>query len=320
MSDFLSRLVGRAMGRTPVVRPRLASLYEAGPAVSGAPESGFGEPRAPDDSPRLESTEETAADAPSPRRSRDEAPGADPEASAVPRRPGDADAAVAGPSVSERPRHDAPSRVAVRASKPAATEPPSDASRPSPTETPDPPEAGARSRRPARPTPAGRVTPQDVRESRPPRPVREGAGPPAETADRPEALAVPSPTRRAPAEGPTPRRPDATPAAPSVGNSDEVADRRLRPAVTAVPEGRAERAPAIDGDFRRAADRPATPRAETRKRATSPPAREPTIQVTIGRIEVRAVTPPAQPAKPKKPTAPRLSLDDYLRRRDEERR
>lgn len=45
----------------------------------------------------------------------------------------------------------------------------------------------------------------------------------------------------------------------------------------------------------------------------TPPA-EPTIQVTIGRIEVRAVTPGSRP-KSAASAAPRLSLEDYLRSR-----
>lgn len=46
----------------------------------------------------------------------------------------------------------------------------------------------------------------------------------------------------------------------------------------------------------------------------------PTIEIRIGRIEVRAVTAPvpAHPVKPSPPT-PRLSLDDYLRARSERR-
>jgi len=56
----------------------------------------------------------------------------------------------------------------------------------------------------------------------------------------------------------------------------------------------------------------------TRKRfeATSP-----TIQVTIGRVEVRAVTPPAQPPRViQRKAPPLLSLDQYLRERNEGKR
>jgi len=43
---------------------------------------------------------------------------------------------------------------------------------------------------------------------------------------------------------------------------------------------------------------------------------EPTIRVTIGRIEVRAVSPPAPPPRRTKQPAPKMSLDDYLRARN----
>ncbi|HEX7318192.1 MAG TPA: hypothetical protein VF297_30085 [Pyrinomonadaceae bacterium] len=41
----------------------------------------------------------------------------------------------------------------------------------------------------------------------------------------------------------------------------------------------------------------------------------PIIEVTIGRIEVRAVTPPAPPPTPqrRRQEPPKMSLDDYLR-------
>jgi hypothetical protein len=44
----------------------------------------------------------------------------------------------------------------------------------------------------------------------------------------------------------------------------------------------------------------------------------PTIQVKIGRIEVRRVNPPAPPParSPSKPTGPTLSLADYLQQRN----
>jgi hypothetical protein len=42
----------------------------------------------------------------------------------------------------------------------------------------------------------------------------------------------------------------------------------------------------------------------------------PTIRVTIGRIDVRAITPPAPPPRPKQARpGPTLSLDDYARQR-----
>lgn len=47
----------------------------------------------------------------------------------------------------------------------------------------------------------------------------------------------------------------------------------------------------------------------------------PTIQVTIGRVEVRAVTAPTEPARARERKAPPLlSLDQYLRQRNEGRR
>jgi hypothetical protein len=57
-----------------------------------------------------------------------------------------------------------------------------------------------------------------------------------------------------------------------------------------------------------------------RQATTMPEARaeagleSPTINVTIGRIEVRAVTPPTPPPKRSSPPAPTLSLNDYLKR------
>lgn len=65
------------------------------------------------------------------------------------------------------------------------------------------------------------------------------------------------------------------------------------------------------------------PRAADTPRTIEPAAAQagPQIHVSIGRIEVRAVTPP--PAPPSKPTpapTPRMSLDDYLRSQNGDRR
>jgi hypothetical protein len=40
------------------------------------------------------------------------------------------------------------------------------------------------------------------------------------------------------------------------------------------------------------------------------------IHVTIGRVEVRAIHPPAEPTPPRPPPKPTLSLDDYLKQRN----
>lgn len=45
-------------------------------------------------------------------------------------------------------------------------------------------------------------------------------------------------------------------------------------------------------------------------------ASEPTVRVTIGRIEVRATAPAPPPTPAARPTGPRLSLEEYLRRRN----
>ena len=63
---------------------------------------------------------------------------------------------------------------------------------------------------------------------------------------------------------------------------------------------------------------PPKTRAATRaeaKRRPEPPA--PIINVTIGRVEVRATTPTTSKAQTARPAGPKLSLDDYLRSRAE---
>jgi hypothetical protein len=59
---------------------------------------------------------------------------------------------------------------------------------------------------------------------------------------------------------------------------------------------------------------PANHTVPTAAREGSAQAPPPTIEVTIGRIEVRAVTPPEPPPRPRERQAPpKMSLDDYLR-------
>jgi hypothetical protein len=54
----------------------------------------------------------------------------------------------------------------------------------------------------------------------------------------------------------------------------------------------------------------------TRQSESAPPARSvPAVYVTIGRVEVRATAPSERAMRPAQPVAPRLTLDDYLRKR-----
>lgn len=56
-----------------------------------------------------------------------------------------------------------------------------------------------------------------------------------------------------------------------------------------------------------------------RRERTEPPVATP-VQISIGRVEVRAVTGRADRTPAKAPAVPRLSLDDYLRQRNGERK
>jgi hypothetical protein len=69
--------------------------------------------------------------------------------------------------------------------------------------------------------------------------------------------------------------------------------------------------------------RPADVQASTRdaRQAPTPPPSETrvpadlTVEITIGRVDVRAVTPPAAKARASRTSNPELSLEDYLQRR-----
>jgi hypothetical protein len=71
-------------------------------------------------------------------------------------------------------------------------------------------------------------------------------------------------------------------------------------------------------------DRPSEEAASLRTPSPGPPAAlavqqlagaQPTIRVTIGRVELRAVM-PQQPTRPAVAPSPKVSLDDYLRSRN----
>jgi len=139
----------------------------------------------------------------------------------------------------------------------------------------------------------------------------EVAAPPAHTAPV-EPGAVPA---RASEEQRSSRALAATPPA-QPARSEAVVERpagqRLEPRSQPAPEA---------GPPRRAAPHALPVAARTRTPNIETPAAEPSrINVTIGRIEVRAVSPPAPPPAPRQPAGPKISLEEYLRSFQGERR
>jgi hypothetical protein len=111
-------------------------------------------------------------------------------------------------------------------------------------------------------------------------------------------------------------------AAPEDGRPSERTDERRSPAdpppdpaqPVAPPRNRPDASPEARGAAPERSLRPAV--------VVERPAREnaPSVRITIGRVEVRAAAaPPPRPA-PARPRGPRLSLDEYVRLRDEGRR
>ena len=94
------------------------------------------------------------------------------------------------------------------------------------------------------------------------------------------------------------------PTAPTSEPTDKL-PAHLEPALPAPRAGRLE--PAL----------PAVPEAPVQSPAATP---EPVINVTIGRVEIRAAAVAPAPERKPRPEPPVLSLDDYLRRRQQERK
>jgi hypothetical protein len=83
------------------------------------------------------------------------------------------------------------------------------------------------------------------------------------------------------------------------------------PDVRAVTLARPATPPVVQPALRPAAIPPPVQPMPQRERSP-----EPTIHVTIGRIEVRATQASSGPSRPVRPNGPKLSLDDYLRSRN----
>jgi hypothetical protein len=110
---------------------------------------------------------------------------------------------------------------------------------------------------------------------------------------------------------PTARTPDASAGGARAGG--------VREATREAASARGPKPPARPRDSRAMQLKPMPPALSPRPgiaAESKPNAPAPTIQVTIGRIEVRASQPSTPPSNRPRAAAPQLSLEEYLRRRD----
>jgi hypothetical protein len=284
MSDFLSDLLDRAWGRAPVLQRRRPSRFEAHDGRDGqlsAPVNRISE----DPVAAVEAVPDVA-DAPGPLQR------TDPVAPRQRSRP-------AVSEVNERPEE--PTAALHR----LAPDPPSQVPAPEPRQVP-----GAA---PAEPPAARRVEAIERRVSRPR--ARAELAPETSRSDEPSAIdrATSTPAGQSPGARPG----SAGPLAVSADRDGQRDVQQGRPQDNSpgpppvrpeTPSGARWSEPTL---------RPATPLAHP---SHAPVARhappEPTIQVTIGRIEVRAVSAPSSPtARAGRVAAPKLNLEDYLKSR-----
>ena len=289
MSDFLTHLVQRALSPTAEVRPRFPSRFETAPSPVPFADADFAnEEKSPPRAPAQTATRFA------------EAPGnsAATTEQNIPRQaasPTQENLREANAPVAAAPRMGAtPSPSAARGESPVAVAiAPRDSTHERAGELP----RGTQSSSPQSASPPdlattlspekiSRAAPTANRISTPPNPARAEPGsilppspepPPHEAAARPAAFAPP------PAP-PRPRKP---------------------------LEIHATKSPAPRTAESAAARAPAPRVASTAPVAEAPG--PPPIHVTIGRLEIRATTPPAPP-RPAAPTPARMGLDDYLHR------
>jgi hypothetical protein len=302
MSDYLDSLLARSTNPQEMVQPRPMSLFEPLPGTAWlpaghlpAPEEGEGEPVSGDWTLGALETAQPA--------------GRHPPSAPL----------VTGPDVEQRYPGILPTRADLRAGPPAPQRPPALAMYRSDRTKAEPPriQPGPSLTQP-NPFPASgtRVQPESARMTEPGSP-RSGVG-----------QAVPATAATRAAGGDAPQVAVERVAQPALESAVEhtVLERIIRQA--APPDRFTESDRRVVAKAATAQPDPAVPlpvvaRPQVRpypepelSSAAEPAAKpEPTIQVTIGRIEVRA-TSAASPPRKQMPTAPMLSLEDYLRQRN----
>lgn len=288
MKDFLSQLVARSTAPALAVRPRLPSRFEAASEAAGI--TAF-----PSDSTQSAPSEPTASPA---RTSR--TPPLNGNRQQAPPTPAEPEASIASPSPQTTPpplKSLAPSRSAVSAAVPPAApavhsskqEAPSS---PSPSAAHKPSIANARQNSAATPPPKTPLFQPSFDSG------LQSPKSPAPDLVSEEA----SPTAAVSAAKPRPVFPTTLASeTPAVAASGLRSKSQISNLKSQIPRPAAR--PAI-------ATRPTPATPQTAPAAPAPPV----VQITIGRIELRAIVTPASPrAVP--PPAPKLGLDEYLRQR-----
>jgi hypothetical protein len=300
MSDFLGRLAARALGQVPPLGPRLASRFEQAPALSE---------EVVETAPVERTPEGRALTSPallSPRERREEERGSE----AVVDLDGQAgvQTALSATPPSPIPALSSVSSTALRAAVPErAPEPSALEGR----------HLNSLGLQPQVSEPRDLLSPEGATPSPRSVPPLSGLG----EADRPPSLGLtPQAIQMPPLQGGFLGTVVRTP----TEGIDEISS------LPALADPRGERIEETG------ARRPLVPRSALREESALPglavpsprapfaetgtaPAAEPVIRVTIGRIEVRAAAPAPPPAPAARPAGPRLSLEDYLRRRGEGR-
>jgi hypothetical protein len=294
MSAFLDHLVARSLelptaAAAPVVRPRLASRFEprldpVTPAAAPPWEETAAEPAAPSAPPRRPPAERSAA---VPETTFDEVRRPAPRSS----RPPPPQAGARGESRGEDPE---PSPSFLPA--PSRREPGGE--RPAPTV-----------RRAAAPVPPSLAVQEGRSRAEPTRAADQARRAPA--AERPHPPAAPPAPEERPRVEPAIRRIEVervvTPVPPPAAAAP--------PPAASVPRGRepaASTPPPAPAFLQPRVERLA-PEPFSARRAEA--AAEPVIQVTIGRIEVRATPAPKAPARERPAARPAVDLEEYLRQR-----
>lgn len=314
MADFISRLVGRVMGLEPVVHPLVAPMFA--PEPTSRPDHSPDPGRDSEDatSPvqstrrRIPSAEEPppARDASRERAAETAPAGQGDQRHSPPAEPGRTSRRT--PEAQPRPHHPAKAGSAERRITPTEQDgwgiPPDKAKR-----SQGAPEAQTETSHPAGSSPTRR----DEAVSTVPRvsngylssgsPVTEDA--PVQAT--PRLVGTRAERDRRDRIAPRPTSPGTED--PPVAHSGILETAKAAPDHSAPPDGPSPLAPRM---IRPQADAPTqTGPQEPRVATPEPPA--PTIRVSVGRVEVRAITPPPAQRETPTQTSPTLSLDDYLR-------